>query len=148
MAPSLAVVDGTTFTPEGRARLVELLLLAGDLRAARDAAGGAPPAQTAALLALAAGKPAPAQGGDPRLAAAFAGLAAAAPADERERNLAATVASGRQGRAILAALDLLAPAGAVDPPALRAALLTLRLAGQDEAARAIALETVLAGTPG
>ena len=79
-------------------------------------------------------------------AAALAGLAAEAPADDRERRLAGLlVAEGRQGRAILEALDLVQSGAQVDPPALRAAVLTLRLAGQTEAARAIALQTLLAG---
>ena len=151
-APALAALDPAALPPEARARLSELLLLAGDVAGARHAAGAEPDARTAALLALADGAgpaaEAAASPDDPRLAAAIAGLAASEPADERERGLAADVASGRQGRAIVAALDLLVPGGAVDPPSLRAAILTLRLAGQDEAARTIAIETLLAGQPG
>ncbi len=151
--PALAAVDPGPIPPAARASLFELLLLAGDVAGARAAAGDAPSPRAAALLALADGSAPPedaadARLGDARLAAAFAGLSASEPADERERTLAGYVAAGEQGRAIVAALDLLVPAGAVDPPALRAALLTLRLAGQGGAARTIALETLLAGTPG
>ena len=46
------------------------------------------------------------------------------------------LAAGRQGEAILAALALIRSGPAADPPALRAALMTLRLAGQEDAARA------------
>jgi hypothetical protein len=148
MGPALAAVDPDGFSADGRSVLTELLLLVGDVSAARAVAGPDPDARTAALLALAAGEPAPATVDDPRLVGAFVGLSTAEPADDRERNLADMVASGRQGRAILAALDLLGPAGAVDPPSLRATILTLRLVGQTAAARTIALETVLAGTPG
>ncbi len=151
--PALAALDPALLAPEARAPLVALLLLAGDTPAAARAAGPSPDARTAALLALADGAPPPAAdiGGDPgdtRLAAAVDGLTATDPADERERGLAEAVAAGKQGRAIVAALDLLAPGGSIDPPSLRAALLTLRLAGQTEAARRIALQTLLAGTTG
>jgi hypothetical protein len=56
------------------------------------------------------------------------------------------VAAGRQGQAILAALEVLQAGPGVDPPALRAALLTLRLAGQEASARQIAVETLLLGS--
>lgn len=146
--PALAEIDGAGLPPAARTRLAELLLLAGDAPAARAAAGADPDARTAALLALADGAVPERMPADDRLAAAFAGLGASEPADERERTLAETVASGRQGRAIIEALDLLVPAGPVDPQSFRAALLTLRLAGQGAAARTIALETLLAGNPG
>jgi hypothetical protein len=51
--------------------------------------------------------------------------------------------SGREGEAIFAALDLLKAGSAVDPPALQAALFTLRAAGQEAGARRIALQTLL-----
>ena len=147
--PALAALDPAALDGAARAALVELLLLAGDAPAAAGAAGASPDARTAALLALAGGSATPSSPvDDPRLAAALAGLAAAEPVDERERSLVDAVAAGRQGRAIIGALDLLAPGGAIDPPSLRAALLTLRLAGQSEAARTIALQTLLAGTSG
>ena len=68
------------------------------------------------------------------------------PADDREARLAATsrraVARGRRSSPPSTSCRR---GAAVDPPALRAALLTLRLAGQDASARTIALQTLLAG---
>jgi hypothetical protein len=128
--------------------LAELLLLAGEHAAAARAAGLAPDGRLALALALAGEREAPAAGPGDRAGAALAGLAATAPADDREAELAAALAAGRQGEAILEALALLRAGPAVDPPALRAALLTLKLAGQEQPARAIALETLLAGTAG
>ena len=58
------------------------------------------------------------------------------------------LASGRQAEAILAALTLVQAGAAVDPQSLRSAMLALRLAGQEDAARAIAVETLLAGSGG
>jgi len=77
------------------------------------------------------------------VAAALAGLNTDTPADDREERLAAMLAGGRQGQAILAALDLVQAGPNVDPPALRAAVLTLRLAGQTASARKIALQSLL-----
>jgi hypothetical protein len=140
----LRSLDATALDPGALRVLVELLLLAGEGAAAGRAAAPAD-AELAALLAI-AGEPAmPSRTSDDRTAAALAGLNAASPADGREAELAATLAEGRQGEAIVAALALVRAGPAVDPPALRAALLTLRLAGQEKAARAIALETLLAG---
>jgi len=143
----LATLDPATLDADARLALAELLLLAGDGAAAGRAAAPAD-ARLASLLAIAGAAPAPAVPADDRAAAALAGLGATAPADGREAELAATLAEGRQGEAILAALALVEAGPAVDPPALRAALLTLRLAGQEQAARAIALETLLAGPVG
>jgi hypothetical protein len=141
-----AGLDPAGLAPSARQALFELLLLAGRPDAAARAAGPSPDPRQAALLAIARGGPGD-PAGDELTAAALGGLTAAEPADDRERGLAATVAAGRQGEAILAALALVRAGAAVDPPSLRTALLTLRLAGQPEAARAIALETLLAGEP-
>jgi len=146
--PRLAALDPAGLAPDERRRLAELLLLAGDARAAARAAGPAPDARMATLLALAGAGAAPAAPDDPLAAAALEGLAATEPADEREAQMAAILAQGRQGEAILAALALLQAGPDASPPALRAALLTLRLAGQEAAARAIAVETLLAGGGG
>ncbi len=147
-AGRLVALDPSPLDAEPRRVLAELLLLAGEDAAAAGAAGPAADERLAALLAIAGEGEAPlARAGD-RAAAALAGLATTAPADDREAELAATLAEGRQGEAMLAALALVRAGPAVDPPALRAALLTLRLAGQEEAARAIALETLLAGPVG
>jgi hypothetical protein len=142
----LAALDPIAAPPEARVGLAELLLLAGETEAARRAAGRAPEPRLAVLLAFAEGSPPPPDVEDPRAAAALAGLTADEPADERETRLAGMVAAGRQGQAILAALELLQAGPGVDPPALRAALLTLRLAGQEASARQIAVETLLLGS--
>ncbi len=109
------------------------------------AAGPTPDPLTAALLAIAGAGPVPDALTDERLAAALQGLTADEPADDREQQLASMLGAGRQGQAILAALDIVQSGANVDPPALRAAVLTLRLAGQTESARTIALQTLLAG---
>ncbi|MFO1142087.1 MAG: hypothetical protein U1E59_06800 [Amaricoccus sp.] len=140
----LATLDSASLTPDARATAAELLLLAGAPDAARHARRDPDP-HFDALVAIAGAGPAPVVVADPMAVAALAGLAAEAPADDRERRLAAMVAEGRQGRAILAALDLVQSGAPIDPQALRAAILSLRLAGQAEAARAIALQTLLAG---
>ena len=144
---ALAALDPEPLDPAARRTLAELLLLADEAEAARRAAS---PEDTAlaALLAIAGAGAEPPAPGDDRAGAALAGLAATAAADGREAELAATVAEGRQGEAILGALALVRAGTVVDPPALRAALLTLRLAGQEAAARAIALETLLVGPIG
>ena len=139
----LASLDPGSLTPPARTAAAELLLLSGAPDAARHLANPGD-AGFAALLAIAGAGPVPAAAADPLAAAALAGLTAEAPADDRERGLAAMVAEGRQGHALLAALDLVQSGARTDPPALRAAMLTLKLAGQGEAARKIALETILA----
>jgi hypothetical protein len=143
-APALAELDPRALEPAARATLFELMLLAGEIKAARAAARPAD-ARAAALLAVAGAGAPPAGIDDARLQAALAGLGDDSPADDREAALAALLAGGRQGAALLGALALLEPGEAVDPPALRAALLTLRLAGQEESAREIALQTLLGG---
>jgi hypothetical protein len=145
-AGRLVALDPGPLAPEARQTLVELLLLGREPEAAARAAGPEPDAAVAGLLAIAG--VGSAQGDGALMAAALDGLTTATPADERERALAEFVAGGRQGRAIIEALGLVQAGAATDPPALRAALLTLRLAGQTEAARALALQTLLAGGAG
>ncbi len=137
-------------TPTDRTRgaLVELLLLAGDTRAARAAASPRPTARHAALLALAGDGALPASADGDQLRAAIEGLRSRPPADEREQGFASDLSEGRQGEAVLAALELVGQGAAVDPPALRAALFALREAGQAHAARTIALQTLLPGAAG
>lgn len=147
-SPALAGLDAAALSDEARQSLFELLLLAGDSAAAKRAAGPAPDARQEALLAIAGSGTTAALTGDDRLRAALDGLSERAPADERERRFSAQIAEGRQGASILAALDLVTAGASVDPPALRAALFTLRRAGQDASARAIALETLLAQNSG
>lgn len=141
----LSRLDPATLPAEARLRLGELLLLAGAVDAARHAAGPEADPRFAALLAVAGAGTAPAPAGDDLLSAALAGLAGAPPADDREAQLAGLLDGGRQGEAILAALALLQAGDEVAPPELRAGLRTLRAAGQDASARAIALQTLLAG---
>jgi hypothetical protein len=75
--------------------------------------------------------------------AALAGLTLDTPGDEREARLAAVLDEGRQGEAILTALGLLEDGEETDPVSLRAALFTLRRSGQEDAAREIALQTLI-----
>ncbi len=143
-AGSLAALDPATAPAAARTPLAELLLLGNDPAAARLAAGPAPDPRIALLLAIAEGSAPPDAPGEGLGAAALAGLTAERPIDDRESRLAEMLAAGRQGQAIIAALDLVHAGPAVDPPAFRAALLTLRLAGQEASARRIAIQTLLA----
>ena len=144
--PRLATLDATSLPENARTALVELLLLAGLTAEARAAAGPAPGPRIETLVAIAGGGgAAPAAKPDDLTAAALEGLAAETPADDREARLALMLAGGRQGQALIEALALVGAGPAVDPQALRAALLTLRLAGQADGARAIALQTLLTG---
>jgi hypothetical protein len=139
---ALATLDPASLAPEARSAAAELLLLAAAPDAARHMANPDDAAMPA-LLAIAGAGPVPAAAADPLAAAALAGLTAEAPADDRERRLAASLAEGRQGRALLEALALVQSGERTDPPSLRAAMLALKLAGQGEAARTIALQTIL-----
>jgi hypothetical protein len=141
--PRLATLNPGALDAEARRVLAELMLLAGDAAGAERAAGPTPATRMAGLLAIAGVGELSAAAADDRATAALSGLDATAPADGREAELAARLAEGRQGEAILGALALVEAGPAVDPPALRAAVLTLRLAGQEAAARAIAIETLL-----
>ncbi len=141
-ADSLAAFDASVLQAAERDLVVRLLLRAGRLDAAAAAAGPDPSAETATLLAIAGHGDLIATASD-LARAAQAGLSLDAPGDERERRLAAMIDEGRQGEALLTALGLLKDAEAVDPVSLRAALFTLRRAGQEEAARVIALQTLI-----
>lgn len=145
-APTLRKLTPDTLPAPARRTLVELLLLGGDIDAARAAAGPAPEPRLATLLAIASNETAPATE-DAMLRAALDGLAQRPPSDDTEQRLAALVAAGRQGEALLAALDLISQGAASSPPALRAALFGLHAAGQESAARDIALETLLSQPP-
>ena len=144
-AGRLAALDPALLPADARPAVAELLLLAGASDAARHAAGPAPGPRFAALLAIAGAGPAPASVDGDLLAAALAGLAGGPPGDDREARLLGLLDSGRQGQAILAALDLVQGGAEADPPALRAALKTLGRAGQEASARRLALQTLLAG---
>jgi hypothetical protein len=148
-AEPLAAFDPASLDAGTRGRLFELLLLAESYQAAGLAAGLDPDRRTRVLLAL-AGLPQagdPAEGAEPRERAALAGMTLVAPAGDREQHLARLLEEGRQGEALLEVLDLLAEGPQVDPPALQAALWTLRQAGLMPSARKIALQTLLLPAP-
>lgn len=144
---ALAEVDAVALDAGVRGRLVELLLLGGAYVAAAEAAGDDTDERTRLLLALAeTGAPGRIRAEDagPLAQAAFEGLRSDKPADERGVRLLDLLAEGRQGEAIIGALALLEGGTRVDPPGLAAALRVLREAGQEESARRIAIETLLA----
>lgn len=146
-AERLAALDPGKLAEPARRRLFELLLLGGATEAAGRAAGSEP--EAARLLAVAgAGTAPPLEEASDRMRAAIEGLTRREPTTPRETRLAEMVAEGRQGEAILAALDLVSAGTAVDPSALRAALFGLVRAGQEASARRIALQTLLLGEHG
>ena len=106
------------------------------------AAGPAPDAGTATRLALAGAGRQAAPATDLERAA-VAGIVARPPAEPREDRLAATIAEGRIGEGVLDALALVEPGPTVDPTALEAALFALVRAGQEKAARRIAVQTLI-----
>jgi hypothetical protein len=138
----LATLDPGALSAAARATAFELLLLADDPDAARLFTDPADP-RSRALLAIAGAGNAPLEGYDDLTRAALEGLQTRAPGDTREVRLRATLDSGRQGAALIEALDLLPARGPADPAAFRAALHTLKAAGQIESARRIALQTLL-----
>lgn len=137
----LAALDAGAWPEADRTRLAELLLLAGRTDAAAALGDAGPGVATA--LAIATGTPAP-EAPSELARFAVAGLTGRDASDDRERTLAGLVAAGRQGKALLDALALVSAGPSVDPQGLRAALLTLRLAGQETSARTLALQTLLA----
>jgi hypothetical protein len=141
-AEALATQDMRLLGPAPRGVAVRLLLRAGDWQAAAAAAGDAPEPGVVTLLAVAGHGTMVATGGDLERAA-LAGLTLDTPGDEREARLAAMLDEGRQGEAILTALGLLEDGEETDPVSLRAALFTLRRSGKEDAAREIALQTLI-----
>lgn len=148
---ALKEVDPAALDGEARRALVELLLLAGDERAAARAAGrGADEAVSLLFALVGTGMPErlpEATGADPRLVAALEALAGRASADPRVERLLELGEDGRTGEMLLGALALVADGPQADPGALGAAVAVLDAAGQHEAARRIALETVLLAPP-
>jgi hypothetical protein len=148
-AAQLAALDPDALAGEALQRLFELLLLAGETEAARAAAPD-DGARTLLLLTLASGETLPrrvrAKLGDIE-AAALASVGGRAEADGPAARLLLLLAEGRQGEALLGALDLLADGPRTGPAELEAALVVLRAAGQEAAARRIALETLLLAEP-
>jgi hypothetical protein len=160
----LKELDPAGLDGEARRALVELLLLAGDARAAARAAGrragqGADPTLSLLLALGGAGTPGrlpPASAADPRLAAALEALTGRASApgpaatpspDPLVERLLELGEDGRTGEMLLAALALVGDGPQADPSALGAAVAVLDAAGQRKAARRIALETVLLARP-
>jgi hypothetical protein len=148
----LSVLEPEDFGRQARERIFELLVLGGEQRRAAAFAPRRPDARQAAVLELVAGAPAdpaPASGDrqDPLAAAATEAFAAAAPEGGREEQLSTMVEEGRQGEAILEALDLLSGGTDIAPSSLRTALYGLRLARQERAARIIAAQTLLGAEP-
>lgn len=146
VADRLAALDPEGLPAEARERLFELLLLGGKIEAARRAGGTDP--QAARLMAVAdpaAPKP-PLDGASDQMRAALKGLEPREPSGPNETRLAEMLADDRQGEALLGALDLLSAGTAIDPAALQTALFALVRAGQDQRARAIALQTLLLGS--
>jgi len=142
-APQFVALDPGPLPDRARARLARLLLLAGEVEAAARAAGPAPGRRMRGLLAVAGAGHAAAEPGDLRLAAALDGLRDRPAESDREKRIQAALDEGRVGETVLEALHLVAAEPPIDPQALTAALFALRAAGQEEAARAIALETLM-----
>ncbi len=141
-ARRLAALDPDSLSAAARATAFELLLLAEDPDVARLFTDPADP-RSRALLAIAGAGNAPLDGHDDLTRAALEGLQTRDPGDTREVRLRATLDSGRQGAALIEALDLLPARGPADPAAFRAALHILNAAGQTDTARRIALQTLL-----
>jgi hypothetical protein len=148
---ALKTIDPAALDAEARRTAVELLLLAGEPRAAARAAGRGRDDTLALLLALARADAVErlpsAPPADPQLAAIHEALSGNPPPDPRVERLLALGDEGRTGEMLLGALALVADGPRVDPGALRSAIVVLEVAGQGEAARRIALETVLLAQP-
>jgi hypothetical protein len=148
---ALKTIDPAALDAEARRTAAELLLLAGEPRAAARAAGRGRDDTLALLLALARAEAVErlpsAPPADPQLAAIHEALSGNPPPDPRVERLLALGDEGRTGEMLLGALALVADGPRVDPGALRAAMVVLEAAGQGEAARRIALETVLLARP-
>lgn len=145
VSPRLAEIDAQRLGAQERLRVFELLMLSDELSAAEDAV---PQDDEAAsfLLAVARGTetvPAALEA-LPLAAAVQTGLLPREGSDIRERNFAAAMERGNQGEVLLRALELLDAGAEIDPQSLQAALHALTLAGQGEAARRIAIQTLLA----
>jgi hypothetical protein len=149
---ALRSVDAQALDTVARRSLVELLLLAGEKRAAARAAGRGPDGDLVLLFTLAGvggseSRPVAVGAGDPRIDAALAAIAGGQPADARAEHLLELGADGRVGEMLLDALALVADGSQVDPGALAATMVALDAAGLGEEARRIALETVLIEGP-
>lgn len=150
IAAELAGLPAETLPPGARARILDLLLLAGETEAAAEFVPPEPtPNQTVALEILDLGPPS-----DPRAetaeldarATAVRDAFSASPAESlATTTLAAKLREGRQGEVILEAIDMLAEGSRTPPQQLTRALSALRETGQEETARRIAVEILLQG---
>ena len=147
MPAALAGLDPAALPPDGAAaRWPSCCCSAGARRrrAPRGRAGATP--RFAALLAVAGAGAAPARSTATSPPRRWPGSRRRAPPTTARRGWPRCWREGRQGAGDpRRARPACRRGGDVDPPALRAALLTLRLAGQAPAARTIALQTLLAG---
>ncbi len=149
---ALREIPAEDLEPAARARLFELLVLADELDAA-EAVEALDEESAAFVLSVARGNGLlpEAPDGIPLAGAIRTGLEPRGALDIRERRFGDLVAAGNEGEALLGALDLLEAGDAIDPSSLQAALYALTVAGQEETARRIALQTLLArplGLPG
>ncbi|WP_424933558.1 hypothetical protein [Amaricoccus macauensis] len=145
-APAFMEISRDTLTGTARSRIFELLLLAGETEAATpfrpDQLG--PKAELAASLAAPEeGNALPDPKGDPMATAILEAFDPESPADIAATGFGDALDEGRQGEAILRSIDLLADGIQTSPQSLTLALSTLRAAGQETAARHIAIETLL-----
>jgi hypothetical protein len=149
-ASNLAELNPGVFASDTRSRIFELVVLGGEGEKAEPFAARQPRDRHVAILALLdadgfdGGTRRPGLS-DPMAEAVVSAFSSAAPEGEYAEQLAAKLQEGRQGEAILDALDLLANGYDMAPDTLRSALFILRMAGQDPAARAIAAQTLLGG---
>jgi hypothetical protein len=138
-APALATLPRHPALAESP--LAELLVLGGETATARAVVTPRDPMTLQAALAAAAGMPFPAGGA--RIAAIAMAFADTTTESPRLAALTALIADDRAGEALLGALALLDAGPAIDPADLAAALSVLRRLGQEQAARRIAVETLL-----
>ncbi|WP_157981996.1 hypothetical protein [Oceanicella sp. SM1341] len=127
-----------------RLRVCELLLLGGETTAARRWIPASAPLPLRAALAVADGD-APPDTPDPGSleAAVLRAFAPEPPEHPSYERLAADLEDGRTGEALLQALTTLDARRGLDPSDLTAALRVIYEAGQDDAARDIAVELLL-----
>ncbi len=147
IADRLANLQLTALPDHARTAAFELLLLAGQPEVASVAAPDG--VHAAALISLASGDALPPLQDGSAVATALTAFSDRPPAGQRETLLAGLSGAGRNGEALLAALDLVAT-GPSDPAAFGAGLFGLARAGQETAARRIAIQSLLAapGTRG
>lgn len=141
-ANDLAAIDPDALDPIAGAAAFRLLLLSGRPDAARALASKPLAPETATLLSL-AGAGTRARPENDLERAAVAALSPGLPGGPDSSEAGRALVEGRAGEAILAALAAMGEAGAVDPGAMRAALGVLRRAGQEPAARRIAVQVLL-----